>query len=583
MKPVRRIFLILGAMSMFSLFQFNAMGDDCVTNVGVGRYCKQQNDKRDCPKGCWCEGKIKKSTGDLDVDAICKGKQPTQSQLQVLHDAKVFICGIDNSGSPVLAHSNKKAKSSSDCILDNMGCISHEEGSYCSEGTNVRSCPKGCYCSGKDNDGKDQRYNQLPVHLSTQDVDDACQNKTVAYGSNFGVKNYLERRGVFYCPDGYNAATGAGSITECKNASGHFYSVPVVDMGGLRPSVTPRVCSDGYYLEETGSGKYIAVECKICPKGYYCPDKKNKHACTGNTYTSQEGQQVCQVCEGKRRVVNENKTGCKLCPGLTVANANHTSCINNPELSAPVPDANLNREFDIAALTDLVLQEGEVYKYKVTYQCGVGGTGNPNDPNMYESDNTVTLLDASSCAAKTGYVFKEWGCSRGSVKVSINNGTFTMPSGGVVCAAQWKCVSGYGWRSNECVICNGENQYIDVSGNCQTCSDGLNDTGDGCVNSSGQDVPPINSTSTTCNIIGKYLDDDNDCVSCESGHFCPGNGEQHRCPAGTSIGNGASCKFDLNKDKLYNGLGSSSKNCWKHLNQPAQYRTCVYGIDINHF
>ncbi|MFQ6704492.1 MAG: hypothetical protein ACLRFP_05430, partial [Alphaproteobacteria bacterium] len=59
MKPVNRIFLILGAMSMFSLFQFDAMGDDTpkdCNSVDPGRYCWHKNAKNACPAGCYCDG-----------------------------------------------------------------------------------------------------------------------------------------------------------------------------------------------------------------------------------------------------------------------------------------------------------------------------------------------------------------------------------------------------------------------------------------------------------------------------------------------------------------------------------------------
>ena len=308
MKLGKRIFLIMGALSIFSLIQFDAMAaNDCTKDVKPGEYCWHRGSTPKCPEGCWCKGNTKNRLdydaigGQEDVALFCKNKKVADLQtLKRMHYAGVYICGIDygnipgwsgaadlgyntagNGGLTIRSYSEKGSDSIDDCRA-NFCAKDVAAGKFCHDHA-YDSCPKGCWCDG----GNKRSVDIVGTRL------DACQKHTTAPDpiTNFDVKKYLESRGVHYCPDDKPYSNlGAKSESDC-NAG-------VAEAG--KPCGDNNPAAPGFFCKAGLTYK--------CRKGCYCLGGKN-------TNTGWAIDDLCRTHdETKINGINDkNDTGIRVC------------------------------------------------------------------------------------------------------------------------------------------------------------------------------------------------------------------------------------------------------------------------------
>ncbi len=609
MKRGKRIFLIMGALSIFALFQFDVMADtyNPCNSVNAGKYCLKKNNKETCPAGCYCIKKnnveaVANITGLPDDRAVryaCATKD--QSKESALNSRGVYYCAPGKT-----SHSGSKL--SSDCkdgetAYDGSDNCSGDltAGRYCSSSSSDAKCPAGCYCDGSRNENAvgSKWWNSANQAWETIAVKSWCNGHYRTY-----LKNYLEKRGIHYCPadkpysnegaksesdcnagvaeagkpcgdnnpaapgffckagltykcrkgcyclggkntntgwaiddlcrthdetkingindkndtgirvcmPGFDETVGAKSLSECKNSQGEN---PVNQNKPRRPGSNPQPdeppadpddpnqihCPDGGQYWDSGAG-----QCKLCPKGYYCPaDRDDKIACTNNTVATTEGSTNCTSCR----------------PGYQ-ANSNHDAC---------TPRTYSGDIADVGQIQD-------------RYQ-GLVNPQNPTPPAEIHCDagKYWNGTECATCASQGNYF---------------------------VCPGD----NGLYLALNYC-----QNGIVNAAQNgCDSCDDGKepNELHTLCVTSGGGD-DPVDPIPVTCRIAGKYYDaEDDDCYDCGDDYFCPGDGYAYECPFdGKSTGNlgGKRCKVSLDKDDLKNGtLGS----CWTKTSA-AEYKRCVFG------
>ena len=98
------------------------------------------------------------------------------------------------------------------------------------------------------------------------------------------------------CPAGKYSAAGATSCTSCSTT---WSNCTACSVSGCSACNANYKLSGGKCVEDgcLNPGYYKSGStCKICEAGYYCPDKKNRYACTGSTYTKTTGQTSCKTC-----------------------------------------------------------------------------------------------------------------------------------------------------------------------------------------------------------------------------------------------------------------------------------------------
>lgn len=386
MKLVNRIFMVFGALSVFSLFQFDAMAlayddsADCSQAPEAGKYCQKAGTKPKCKPGCYCPGGKKDAVGD---------------------------------------HGGAYGQVTSACV-------------------------------GKWDD----------------------------------VKNYLESRFVYYCPEEFpNSEEGAKNVFDC------------------------------YWI--AGDGK----------KQWY------------------------KSCDKKKGLeLLPDRSGCQCMSGYTWDDTN-SACVEKT--------------------------------YTVTYECN----NMTEFAKKHKTEKVVTVTEAQVilplgdiCGEQDERVFSKWRCQNGSTIFPITNGMFTMPAADVTCIATWNinCPQGEYFplkKTNNtdklkttklCVAC--------ISG-C-TCKGGQaqpecsKDDGGGEGNGDGG----TSAGEQGCE-KGQYYDG-TECVGCETGYFCPGDGNEYKCPEGTSPNdNGETCQASVSKTEM--------TNCWKYYDAPSAFRKCVYGVDVD--
>jgi hypothetical protein len=127
------------------------------------------------------------------------------------------------------------------------------------------------------------------------------------------------------------------------------------------------------------------------------------------------------------------------------------------------------------------VEEQKKEKYKISYECGPGTTGEPPvDDVEYNAGATVTVKDSGTCA-KPGEDFDVWICA--------NNGSFEFDdtfsiTSNVTCVARWKkaCPSEAPGNYPECK-CNDENREFNKETEKCDCKDGFKEDENGkCIN-----------------------------------------------------------------------------------------------------
>ena len=233
---------------------------------------------------------------------------------------------------------------------------------------------------------------------------------------------------------------------------------------------------------------------------------------------------------------------------------------------------------------------GEYWNGNECADCPMGAYCPVNDDERHECENntyanTTGNAVCTACPVGETAINNHTDCTSNQT-VTCGEGKY-LPAGSSNCV---QCPDGYGCSGGTFEIKNfnqGREQCMPDRVSCQNysaccyCPDGSNPNGtySGCVNSNGTVVLPEDpddpETPVSCTTAGKYWDGDG-CITCESGYFCPGNGQHYKCPfGGASTQNKASCVLNLNETQMeYN-------KCWlRYWNNAAAYRKCLYGIDL---
>ncbi len=638
MKFVNRIFLVLGAMSMFSLVQFDAMGaQDCTSAPKAGDYCYHRNSKPKCPEGCWCPGGSKTHLSDYFsqqdvIKRICEDKSATVAQLTQMRSANVYVCGIDYStvlgldtsydtgsnqgqsgGIHMRPESDKGKSAAGDCGVE--WCSSNPgDGKYCANKNKI-GCPAGCYCPGNV---------RRSVGMQWETVREACKNRTSGINDiGFDTEKYLNSRGVYYCPDGYTSidngihtfVAGAVSINDCvSKTTGENYVAPVahVTPSGLSEITKPvngsgltvvssgngtaYHCDPGQYLSNstgsqlfngtgsvTSSFNKFGTTCTDCPAGWYCPGDDEKYQCTGTRKYSTAGKSACSTCPAGRQA-NSTHTGCE--PA--------TINMGSTDVVAQRVDAS-----DLVAPEAMCLNGGT--PHSVNFVRGNGSaSGSTSSFNNRCQGDTITLPDCGFSLPE--HTFNLWSCDN-NIGTKVAGATFTMPDANVTCAARWTDSGSTGGDNGGDTggSTGGDNgggtggsTGGDNGGGTGGSTGGDNgggtggstggDNGGGTGGSTGGDNTGDGdgNTPVSCTTPGKYWNGDY-CENCESGYFCPGDGDEYRCPlSGTTTTNRASCRLNVSKTQMY---GNNGNKCWKYtgVSRASDYRDCVYGDHLESY
>jgi hypothetical protein len=306
MKPIKNI--IFSVLACFALFHFDvmayALGDCSDKDVPAGKMCITQAvaghqnayEIIDCKFGCYCVGAKNKIGVSSSIEHFCAKRYIMANEPDNAFSAQgIYRCPDGKKSVP-------GAKSVEDCysiLTANDGsknCVlSPNEGHYCKKKNNKRSCEPGCYCTGGNINAVGENNSNNPYGQVVSN----CKDKKE------WAKDYLNLRGIFYCPDGYTSKSGAKSITECFDNNGNYYVVPATSNTSPRPK--PNVAT----LQVVPNGS-------SCPVGYYMPT--SCIPCTGNT------------------IVNATGDGCSVCESGTQPNTEHTACVGviNSSISSKV-------------------------------------------------------------------------------------------------------------------------------------------------------------------------------------------------------------------------------------------------------
>ena len=414
MKFVNRIFLVLGAMSMFSLVQFDAMAK-CSDTPDAGEYCGGTSVK-DCIPGCYCVGGNKNAVGvtENNLKNFCTEKQSANTnQTDKMNQAGIYLCS--NSAQ----FSKEKAVSSLDC-KDVEWCNKQpDSGKYCERkyktsgsGSVIKSCPDGCWCEGK---AKGQKAVGILNPFSSTGADTiplvAWCGRT---GSNrvHNLESYLNERGIHYCPDDFPHSDNASEkVTNCYAKANETEGFGKMYYGQV-------TCTPGYFLKK-GTGR--AGLCIQCTSGSYCEG--------GTFIVSYKEDQGIESCPG----------GYSSGPAATKI----TDCKNASGQNYVVPSGGSNLR-PVAAqrvdASDLVAWEAlcvNGQSHKVYFFRGAGNAAGTMNPVNKCTDDTVTL--PSSGFTRADYQFDEWNCDN-NIGPKVAGETFPMPNANVTCTARWTAV-----------------------------------------------------------------------------------------------------------------------------------------------
>ena len=610
MKFANRIFLVLGAMSMFSLVQFDAMGleaydksSNCTSGVSAGLYCKKKNNKPSCPAGCWCESGRKDAIGEkhsgnqtIALQTWCKNH--TKYLEQYLSDRGVHYCPDEFPKSPVGASSINMCHNESGLYYDTrpgVDCPNEQpEGKFCKNIDFLvpisQDCKPGCYCKG-----------HTKKTVGFRNVAKACDDRS----DDESTWSQLNAGGVYLCPENFeNSAEGAKTEEECfalleDNTTLYYKKV---------------LCSVGKYLPK------LSNKCQECLNGYRCPGTEAISGKRGRWVPSKTEDKGLYKCDDGK-IANPDHTACVSSSGGGSGgntNCNYTVTYrNNYPISVTAND--LRVELSAMDVEERTERFDAIEEVSANLDRVNRSVATQNRQTGLCQGDSVTLRNAPT--APDGYTFNYWDCNQ-SIGHKMPGATFNMPAGNVICTAQWT-QSGNGGGNTDCsykVEFNKGNTAVSgsvaaITGKCQNDSVYLTTNpsfswddhafnGWSCVNSVNNTSLSISdnhitmpSANVTCTAQwtqsgngggstgavscdpGQYWDEDEeDCVGCSTGHFCPGDGEEYSCPLSLSqTSSGASCRGNVSKTQMY------GNNCWKYTSNAPSYRNCVYGIRLENY
>ncbi|MFQ6695673.1 MAG: InlB B-repeat-containing protein [Alphaproteobacteria bacterium] len=526
MKPVNRIFLILGAMSMFSLFQFDAMGK-CTNNPEKGKFCKGSV-LYTCRQGCYCTGTSEEGVGTIDVKKACEDGDSDKEEK--LNKAGVFYCGQGKT-SPEGASSIGQCFNKNDVSDDTpKDCNSVDAGRYCWHKDDKEPCPAGCYCDGGRNVLAVEKF-----YTNKTSVEKACALRTLTSMSGSGVH---------LCPSG-TTSNPAGGGHGAKESSDCFRGLTAWDGSQNCTTAAPKGqycrhkdvlkedCAPGCYCE---GGKNAIGDndeewgqvTSACEnhwsndvKGYleargvkYCPNSFPK------SVTKAESKDDCYFEENnERRYYRDYKDGIEVDAGyyLPKSKTTPTSCENLTGLAVClggrfVPSAASNVGITYCADGKIPNSNRSdcVSRYAVTYNCN-GGTGTaPTDSNSPYLVGATVTVKSNTCTAQPGRTFDKWNCGN-IIGDKTPTQTFSMPSANVICIAKWKSAGdngggtqGGGTQGGDSNSCQ-PGQYWKITAEAR-----------------------VDTTAVRRDTAGA-----GSCTDCEAGYYCPDKEHKYPCTGDT--------------------------------------------------
>ena len=583
MKPVKRIFFMLGVLSVFSLFQFDAMAK-CTSTPGAGKYC-QNSTRKNCLPGCFCIGSGSDPVGIADdkLKSFCIYKEtPTSAQETKMNQAGIYLCPKEEQ------FSVEGTKKEADCKAREFCNTEPSKGKYCrvkhgDNGSVVLNCPAGCWCGDDGNRQLAVGYGN-PFDDGRIDLPSWCNNQI---DNNTQLEAYLNERGVHHCPKDFSHSdAGSTKQSDCYAKAN--------ETGSGKMFLGQVSCAAGQYLKK---GTPRTGGCVLCEKNHFCKggtyivsykEDKGTESCPEQyPYTSAMGKASITDCvnESGQHYVEPAPTNNEDPQSEGDPGAGDTT-----ETPCPKGQYLFRRMFCKACEAGYVCPDGENRQSVASYcdqdsqivnadRTGCKNCHPGEKPNEQQTecirDNTsltkpININTYNNRPSINPLVIgggEEHECQTNEYYDATNNDCVHCQNG--VNEAGNGCIQSGGGEEHECV--QDQYHYFDATNNdCVHCQNGVNETGDGCV-----------QNEDTCG-AGKYLDEDGICTGCEPTYFCPGNQHKYPCPFGTSGGSneGKSCAFNLGADTLRKGK-SSNKECWKL--KDAKYRLCVYGIDLGDY
>lgn len=620
MKTVKRMFLILGAMSMFSLFQFDAMGGyraDCTGDVDAGKYCKNWGDKPGCPAGCYCPGDVKSAVGtDHDETTACANK--VTSEEGWMNSSGIYYCPSN------YPYSNKSSSKMTDCFdgSGNHYVVTYTEGKYKYIGVpgyGEYDCPKGCYCEG--GPVLQNLYSGMSFGTFKTSLESYCKGDLSGVKFKSKLEAMMRTAKIFVCPDGKTSKPGAKNEGDCY-ILGVRYACN--DYSGLYGSGTGRTKKYEVGEEVTLQAKGDCVASTEKPEfdGWYCPDVGGDKQ-PGETFQMPDATVWCWA---KWKSAGDNGGG-------TQGGGSH-SCQPGQYWSSGI-DFRADVRADVADVTtsqvdrsakkattksvvsriavkplpvstsiggiSKILLGGSCKDCEAGYYCPGGTQGRVACPEGKYTNTTgqTQCLVCNGTVTQTGNL--NTGCSTNpdnpdhNYNVTYNcgdHGTGDLSNNGasyasgtqVTTLASTACAGneGYTFSNWECMAGSIE-LSVDNAGQFTMPSADVTCTAQWSTGSSGNGGGGNgneNEDAAVCS-VGEYLpadgEDADDCEQCSGNYVCPGDDASYPCPLTVSNN---TCGGILDTEQLKKGK-SRNRDCWRFFNSSSDYRECVYGFSID--
>jgi len=605
-------------MSMFSLFQFDAMGlrNDCTGDVDAGKYCKNWGDKRGCPAGCYCPGGVKRAVGTShDANFACTNRTPGAEE-EWMKSSGIYYCPSD------YPHSNKSSSTITDCFDGNgkhyvAPPVTYTAGKYkyIGIGYGEYDCPKGCYCEGGAVMGT-QSFEKFKTKLER-----FCKGDLSAIESE-QMKFMIKGAKIFVCPDGRTSKTGAknegdcytvGVQYACNDYSGLYGSgrgwMKKYEVGeevtlqakGDCVASTEKPEFDGWYCPDVGGNKQPGETFQMPDAKVWCWAKwkgadngTTGHECDAGQYWSdgimasidrfnQHEMLIASVSLQPRSAKKvANKSVVSRAASVANASVNTKSTIGSSPRSLTVAgckDCEAGYYCPGGTQGRVACPEGTYTNTTRQTHClvcngTVTQTGNLNTGCSTDPDNP-TYTVAYNCGEGDGVAPVDSNLYDSEAPVTLKSkGDCTAPSS-TPDFDGWNCGNGIVGQAGDTITM----PSADVTCTAQW-STGSSGNGGGGSGNGGGGNGNENEDAAVCS-VGEYLpadgEDADDCEQCSDNYVCPGDDASYPCPLTVSNN---TCGGILDAEQLKKGK-SRNRDCWKFFNSPSDYRECVYGFSID--
>ena len=565
---------------MFSFGQTgNAYSASCSSSnpAPAGYFCKNYTTYK-CRTGCFCLG-----GGPINVTAdirnFCDGTStPNTNQLSKINKAGVFICGLTEGASG--SYSPEGATDVSQC--DVFRCDANiSAGRYCSEETTMsENCPKGCWCDGGSNLKGVPKLN--PLTGTDFALWSHCRNHDGH--NNSYMKDYLEERGIHYCPLGTTTnGDGKGKSVADSSSDNDCGSKPGRGKYCYKKN-DKRKCNAGCYCP--GDIKIAVNPNSSTDAMFNVPDRCEDH--DQNTKSYLEGRGV-MYCPSDFPESDAGANGIKDCY-KKLSNGQRSYYGQNGEVEAnngsENPKVTCDPGYYLPANTNLCKQctdntvgnyicPGGEFTKNSTDDQGLTPCEGRRVPNQNHTKCVIKVPTVASAEASS-YSKPDWVTSvtPDDSTTVCDDGSYLLEDGTcATCPAGYMCPGdGYAYKCGPAGISSAGKS------NCTPCSAGqmANNTNTACedgiiIVGKGQYLPANMLKPESCSASGKFCPGGRwKKASLDQGAFdCPFEG----LSGSVSGSNNESCTINLTKKQMAYGI-DENKDCWKYTNN---YKTCVWG------